>query len=205
MYPIILTAGLVLATTKTVARAYVQKNEGSTAIFNDSDYDDVSGREILEAFNAIIDREPELGAPVARFSTKAAGIKRLNAIVVQLTALQKSGEGINVPVIEAPTKPAVDRMPSERWRSTKELKAGSKCYMPRPNSLQHKMYELLSGDGCTPEAFAEMITANRPKSTKTFLPIETWATCGYLFHKQKGWGLEFDGTIIKLVPAAEVA
>jgi len=206
MYPIILTAGLVLAATKTVARAYVQKNEGSTAIFSDSDYDDVPGRSILEAFNAVVDREPELGTPVARFSTKAAGIKRLNAIVAQLNALVKSGEEIGVPIIDSPATPnAADRKASERWRAPKQLQPGSKCYMPRKNSLQHKMYELLNGDGCTPEAFAKMITDNRPKSTKTFLPIEAWAVCGYLFNKQKGWGLDFDGTTIKLVPAAEVA
>jgi hypothetical protein len=84
----------------------------------------------------------------------------------------------------------------EAWRKPKSVKPGRRAYLPRPGSKQARMYELVKGEGTTPEAFADAMNAlNAGKWTAQTV----WGSLTYLFCKLRGYGLEFDGTTIRLV------
>lgn len=120
-------------------------------------------------------------------------------------ALAEASKEAIVTTKDATPTPAVTPT-GERWRRPKRVAPGKVAYRPRPGSLQQAMYDLLTQEGgVTVEAFCAEMERLGAKPTMTKL-AQTWSNLGYLFVTLKGYGLEFDGQVIKLlVPADERA
>ena len=59
-------------------------------------------------------------------------------------------------------------------------------------------------DGLTMEAYCEAAAKVKTKDATLFTPSSVWGALRYLFVTNRGYGLDFDGTRLKLlVPADE--
>jgi hypothetical protein len=104
-----------------------------------------------------------------------------------------------------PPTPPVASTPRELWRRAKTIKPSKISYRPKAGSVQAQMYTLLTATPpVTIEAFCAAMPATGTKDKVFLTPPRAWSRLNYLFVTQKGYGLDFDGTHIRLlVPTDE--
>lgn len=93
------------------------------------------------------------------------------------------------------------------WRRVKREEPSKIAYKPRPGTLQGQMYEGLTRDGgISMEDFCDLVEKSGSKDKMMYTPSGVWGGLRYLFVTLRGYGLDFDGKMLKLlVPADERA
>ena len=116
----------------------------------------------------------------------------------------RQAEAAKAAVDAAPPVPTPAVRPSaERWRKAKRVEPGRVAYRPRAGSKQDKMYGMLTADaGVTPEAFCHVMNTLEGGSDK-WTASSIWSSLNYLFVTLKGYGLEFDGQVFRLLRPAD--
>lgn len=93
------------------------------------------------------------------------------------------------------------------WRRVKREEPSKIAYKPRPGTLQGQMYDGLTRDGgISMEDFCDLVEKSGSKDKMMYTPSGVWGGLRYLFVTLRGYGLDFDGKMLKLlVPADERA
>lgn len=107
-----------------------------------------------------------------------------------------------------PVQPPAAAGPAKRsiWRRAKHEAAAKIAYRPEPGTVQAQLYDILtsSPDGLTMEDYCARAAQVKTKDSTLFTPSAVWGALRYLFVTNRGYGLDFDGTRLKLlVPADE--
>lgn len=198
-----------------------------TTTITEADFSTVTMADLRTTYNNAAD---ELGmTSVKKFADRETAVRRVTQIMKQLEEQQRTAKlpedassGVVAPPVErlqaavreaidAPppvTTPAVAAAPApkpEAWRKPKHLNASKVAYRPRADSVQARQYALLTQEGgITLEAFCAAGPSTGTKDKSFLSPAGVWSGLNYLFVSLKGYGLDFDGTHIRLlVPGDE--
>lgn len=91
------------------------------------------------------------------------------------------------------------------WRRKKREEPSKIAYKPRPGTLQGQMYDGLTREGgISMEDFCDLVEKSGSKDKMMYTPSGVWGGLRYLFVTLRGYGLDFDGNMLKLlVPGDE--
>ncbi len=101
------------------------------------------------------------------------------------------------------TTPAAKR---SIWRRAKHEAASKTAYRPEAGTVQAQLYDILTAkpEGLTMEDYCAAAAKVKTKDATLFTPSSVWGALRYLFVTNRGYGLSFDGSVLKLlVPADE--
>lgn len=161
---------------------------------------------------------------VKRFSDARAGVRRTWALLLDYEKetgeeepVVEEGKTQSAPADPAPEKEAPapkkapkkqgERRKSDRWRKPKHTDPAKVCWKPRAGTKQDKAYQLLTQPGgIDVDEFCRRMSAldkSGKNTTEWCDPRYLWGALSYLFVTQKGYGLDFDGRIIRLLIAKE--
>lgn len=109
---------------------------------------------------------------------------------------------------ETPTQAPVSAPPAssgrERWRRPKSEAPSKVAWLPRDNTVQRFMYDLLTRDGGIPiTEFCARMAAAGYKDKSWLSPPGVWSGLRYIFVDQGGYGLTFDGNRLELLRPAD--
>ena len=89
---------------------------------------------------------------------------------------------------------------SNIWRRPKHENPSKIAYRPEDGTVQAGLYALLTQPGgITMDAYCAAAQALKTKDRTLFTPPAVWGALRYLFVTTRGYGLDFDGTVLKLL------
>lgn len=101
-------------------------------------------------------------------------------------------------------KEAASEVQSDRWRRVKREEPQKVAYRPLPGSVQDGLYQLLTASpALTMEEYCARASELNTSDRTLFVAPQVWGALRYLFVTKRGYGLDFDGTHIRLIVPAD--
>lgn len=186
---------------------------------NNLNVKNTSLRELVGEYNAAARYLGE--TEIKKFADRETAERRVTAIVERAEAKRTgNGHATDTIIVEdqfgtrveiaakkpqepsqtAPNPPASPPPGSQRWQRAKEEAPSRVAYRPRKGTQQERIYDLLTREtGTEIVDFCSIMNAALDKGKQPWTPSNTWSGLRYLFVANRGYGLSFDGSRLRLL------
>lgn len=143
-----------------------------------------------------VGQHPEMGH---NYAASGDGVGKVSVKGATLKELFTPATATAAAAPRAPAQPG-----KEVWRRVKHEAAQKVAYRPLEGSVQAGLYDLLTAEGgMTMEEYCDKARQLKTRDATLFTPPQVWGALRYLFVTKRGYGLDFDGSRIRLVLPAD--